>query len=128
VRGAVERATHPALAQMARTVSRASAELVESLGRLASGGEELARLHARKLASDMSDVTQAALLLDQASAELAEQGSARKALVAAWFIRAHLEPRGRWHAGNQAIALELFEPLVRYEKLPLERVTALGAL
>jgi hypothetical protein len=59
----------------------------------------------------MSDVTQAALLLDQASTELAEQGSARKALVAAWFIRAHLEPRGRWHAGRRS--LDLFEPLIR---------------
>jgi alkylation response protein AidB-like acyl-CoA dehydrogenase len=120
LRGAVERA-HPALANLARTLGRANAELVESLGRLASVGQEAARLHARKLASDMADATQAALLLDQASIELGERGSARKALVAAWFIRSHLEPRGRWHAGNQAIALELFEPLIRYEQVTLER-------
>jgi acyl-CoA dehydrogenase len=126
--GAVERASHPALANLARTVRRASGELAELLGRLASGGEQVARLHARKLASEMSDVTQAALLLDEASTELAEHGSARKALVAAWFVRSHLEPRGRWHPGNQAIALELFEPMIRYEELPVDRATGSGAL
>jgi acyl-CoA dehydrogenase len=124
VQSAIAAASHPLLAHLARSVERAKGELVESLGRVAGGGEQIAKLHARRLAGDMCDVTQAALLLEEAQAELAGSGNARKALIAAWFVRSHLEPRGRWHAGNEAIAHDLFEPLIRYETVPVDRVKA----
>ncbi|HWM85372.1 MAG TPA: acyl-CoA dehydrogenase family protein [Kofleriaceae bacterium] len=123
----VERAESPLLARSRDSVARAGARLAENLARLAAAGPEVAALRARLLANDAADVVQAALLLDEAQWELGSRNSARKAVVAAWFIRARLEPNGRWHPGNQGIALDLFEPLVRYEPIDPDR-TAPAAL
>jgi acyl-CoA dehydrogenase len=125
---AVDRATDPLLSGLRDRVARARAQLTESLGRVAGAGERAARLHAGRLANEMADVAQAAILLEEASWELSERGSARKAVVCAWFVRAHLEPRGRWHTGNEGIALELFEPLTRYEEVPADRAAELAGL
>jgi hypothetical protein len=102
-------------------VRRAAARLAENLARLAAAGPEVAALRARVLANDAADAVQAALLLDEAGWELAARGSARKAVVAAWFIRTRLDPHGRWHPGNEGVALELFDALTRYEPIAPER-------
>jgi acyl-CoA dehydrogenase len=121
---AVERAEHPLLAKTRDSVAGAKARLAENLARLAAATPEVAALRARLLANDAADAVQAAILLEEAAWELAARGSARKSVVAAWFARRHLEPRGRWHPGNEGIALELFEPLVRYEAIAPDRAAA----
>jgi alkylation response protein AidB-like acyl-CoA dehydrogenase len=111
---------HPLLRSTGESVARAAGELGDSLGRIAGSTADVARLHARRLANDMATVSQAALLLAEAQWELDTKQSARKALVAAWFVRTHLEPRGRWHRGNEGIVLELFDALTRYDVISAE--------
>lgn len=118
---AVERAGSRLLARLRASVSRASARLAENLARVAAAGPDVAMLRARLLANEAADAVQSALLLEEAEWELG-RGSARKAAVAAWFIRTRLEPQGRWHAGHEGTALELFDPLTRYESMSAERV------
>jgi acyl-CoA dehydrogenase len=125
---AVARAESPLLGRARDAVSRASARLADNLARLAAAGPEVAALRARLLANDAADAAQAALLIDEAQWELTARGSARKAVVAAWFIRTRLEPHGRWHPGNEGIARELFEPLTRYEAIAPERAAAAAQL
>jgi hypothetical protein len=127
-RGAVERAKHPLLRNLASAVVRANAQAGEAIERLAHAGDRVAALRARRLASDLADLTQAALLTDEASFELEASGSARKAVVAAWFVRTHLEPRGTWHVGQEGTALELFDPLVRYDVIRPEVAAKHAAL
>jgi acyl-CoA dehydrogenase len=128
LREAVERADSPLLARARDSVACASARLGENLARLATLRPEAAALRARLLANDAADAIQAALLLDEAGWELAAHGSARKAVVATWFTRTRLEANGRWHPGNEGIALDLFEPLTRYEAIAPERAAAAGQL
>jgi alkylation response protein AidB-like acyl-CoA dehydrogenase len=124
VGSAIEGASHPLLRGPRESLERARAELAESLARVAGAAERAQRLHAGRLANQMADVAQAALLVEEASWELADRGDARKALVATWFARAHLDPRGRWHPGNEGIALDLFEPITRYEAVDPDRASA----
>jgi hypothetical protein len=119
-------ADDPLLAPVRDLIAGGRARLAENLARVAGAGAEVARLRARQLAADMTDVVCAALLLDQAGWELGERQSARKAVVAAWYARARLGPRGRWHTGDERVALTLCEPLIRYE--PITRAQAAGAL
>ena len=128
IRESAERAESPLLARARDAVARAGARVAEKLARLASAGPEVAALRARLLANEAADAVQGALLLDEAQWELDARGSARKAVVAAWFARARLEPDGRWHPGNEGICLELFEPLVRYESIAPDRAAAAAQL
>jgi hypothetical protein len=121
---AVERADSPLLARSRDAVARGRARVAENLARLAAADPEVAALRARLLANEVADVVQAALLLEEAQWELTARGSARKAVVAAWFTRARLESSGRWHPGNEAIALRLFDALVRYEPIAPEEAAA----
>lgn len=74
---------------------------------------------ARALTSRLCDVTQAALLLEEAQWELAERNSARKAIIASLFAARHLA-----RDEDAAVALEehacrhLFAPLARYGNVP----------
>jgi hypothetical protein len=64
----------------------------------------------------MADVTQAALLVEEAVWELAHKGSARKAIVARYFVETHLRERPlRGITSGDRTALEYFEPIVRYQ-------------
>jgi hypothetical protein len=121
---AVEGAGSPLLAGARASVARARGRLGENFARLAAAGPEVASLRARVLANDAADAVQAALLLGEAQWELDAHASARKAVVAAWFIRTRLEPHGRWHPGNEGIVLDLFEPLTRYEPIEAGRAAA----
>lgn len=105
----------PLLAGTAETVRKGAARLTEELGKIAAADRGTATLRARRVANLMARVTQCALVLDEARWQLAEHDNAHKAVVAAWLSRAHLEPRGRWHEGNEGIATELFEALTRYQ-------------
>jgi hypothetical protein len=128
VRECSDGASHPLLASLRQSLGAYQARIADRLSALAGGPPELALLHARKLSHELCDLTQSALLLDDAQFELSQQGSARKALVAAWFIRRHIEPGGNWHAGNEGIALSLAEPLLSYEVIDEARARELGKL
>jgi acyl-CoA dehydrogenase len=121
---AVERADSPLLARSRDAVARGRARVAENLARLGAADPEVAALRARLLANEVADVVQAALLLEEAQWELSARGSARKAVVAAWFTRARLEAGGRWHPGNEAIALQLYDSLVRYDPIAPEQAAA----
>jgi hypothetical protein len=63
----------------------------------------------------LADLVEGALLLDEASWQLARDGDARKAVVARQFARKHLTPpRVRGILDDDRTALDLFDPLVRY--------------
>ena len=117
---ALAKAGDPALATVRGAVEGARAEAVEALGVMASLPQEMQLLHARRLSGLLADLTQAALLMEQAAQELAEDGSARKAAVAQLFVREHLiERRLRGISGDRSV-LELFGPVTRHEPLEAE--------
>ena len=121
---ALAKAGDPALATVRGAVEGARAEAVEALGVMASLPQEMQLLHARRLSSLLADLTQAALLMEQAAQELAEDGSARKAAVAHLFAREHLiERRLRGISGDRSV-LELFGPVTRHEPLEASALAA----
>ncbi|MCJ7670916.1 MAG: acyl-CoA dehydrogenase, partial [Acidimicrobiia bacterium] len=62
-----------------------------------------------------ADLVEGALLLDDASWQLARDGAARKAVVARRFAVNHLAPpRARGILDDDRTVLDLFDPLVRY--------------
>ena len=86
------------------------------------GGELLARLglQARRIAEYMADVTQAALLVEEAVWELANKGSARKAIVARHFASMRLgEAPVRGITSGDRTVLDYFDPIVRYQPVAL---------
>jgi acyl-CoA dehydrogenase len=72
-------------------------------------------LHARRLTHLLADVTEGALLLDEATWELERDQNARKAVVARRFVRNRLAPPPRRELlDDDRTVLDLFDPLVRY--------------
>ncbi|MGB5812575.1 MAG: acyl-CoA dehydrogenase family protein [Polyangiales bacterium] len=110
-------ATHPLLANTRRIVQDAIGRLTEDVLRVAGEAKSGALLHARHLANEMADVSQCALVLEEAQHELDHRGTARKAVVAAWLARARCDARHEWSRGNEGIVTNLFEPLVAYGDL-----------
>lgn len=78
----------------------ALAECAEAAKFVASSPDEAAR-HARRLMAFMARLLAAALLLEQAAAEV-EAGDDRKALVARAYIERHLAPRPRRGIGEDS--------------------------
>ncbi|MDO8612622.1 MAG: acyl-CoA dehydrogenase family protein [Dehalococcoidia bacterium] len=114
---ALAKAKHPTLASVRGAIEGARAEAIEALTVMATLPQELQLLHARRLTGLLADLTQAALLAEQAAEELESDGSARKAAVAQLFVREHLaERRLRGISGDRTV-LELFAPVTRYERL-----------
>ncbi len=114
---ALAKAGHPALASVRGAVEGARAEAVEALAVIASLPNDMQLLHARRLTGLLADLIQAALLTEAAAAELARDGSARKAAVAQLFVREHLgDRRLRGISGDRSV-LDLFGPVTRHEPL-----------
>jgi alkylation response protein AidB-like acyl-CoA dehydrogenase len=123
---ALAKADSPALATVRGAIEGGRAQAVEALGVMAGLPRDLQLLHARRLTGLLADVTQAALLAEAAQAELARDGSARKAAVAHLFAREHLQDqRLRGISGDRAV-LDLFAPVTRYERLPEDALAAAG--
>lgn len=121
---ALAKAEHPALASVRGAVEGARSEAIEALGVMASLPRDLQLLHARRLAGLLADLTQAALLTEEAAEELERDGSARKAAVAYLFAREHLaERRLRGISGDRSV-LDLFAPVTRYESLEASALAA----
>jgi len=123
VDAALGSASHPVLGAMRDMVAEARREVREALDFVFEAADDLRQLHARRVTAWLADVTEAALLLEQAQLELDATGSARKAAVARLFINDHLS-RGRMRGiSDDRSVFTLFESVTRYA--PLE-VGALG--
>ncbi|MDQ2051823.1 acyl-CoA dehydrogenase family protein [Natronolimnohabitans sp. A-GB9] len=119
----LESVTHPALAETAETVESEFRDLELALATLTGADAEYAQLSANRLAHYVFDVFTAALLLEEAQANLeAEEG--RLALVAMRFVTNELEDReARGITSGDRFALEAFEPIVRYASVEPESLT-----
>lgn len=114
---------HPALAPLKEATLQARRDAQEMILFLARADADLRQLHARRVTSFLSDLTQAALLLETAQEEIIKTGSARKAAVARFFIRDRLlaARSGPMRAvSDDRSVLDLFAPLTRYQPLPLD--------
>ena len=118
VNGYLEDATDPVLAGMTETVSNHFETLQESLLTLATADDEYAQHEAKELADLIFDVVTAAILLSKAQQRLDEEGDAREAVVARWFIEDRLDrDASRGIADGDALPLDHFDSIVRYASL-----------
>jgi alkylation response protein AidB-like acyl-CoA dehydrogenase len=126
--GARAESSHPLLDPVCERLGRGFDEIKKALEFIARADRELAQLRARKFSNYLADVVEAALLVEAAEWELKHEGSARKAIVARLFIDEHLSERPmRGIASGERIAFDLFEPLIRYQKIePTEAQKALA--
>jgi len=116
VERAIGAAEHPALGATLSHVGRAVDEVKDAAAYLERAPQEVRLLQARRLTDYMADVAQAALLVEEATWELAEKGSARKAIVARRFADLHLaQPASRGITSDDRTVLDYFEPIVRYQ-------------
>jgi len=113
----------PALRRPIDAVEQTAREVREVIAYLAQADREVAMLHARRLAGYLADLTQAALLLEEASWETAHHGSARKALVARIFVDTHLvqQPLRGITSGDRT-AIDYFDAIVRYQPVSAEAI------
>ncbi|MEX0750489.1 MAG: acyl-CoA dehydrogenase family protein [Dehalococcoidia bacterium] len=111
-------AEHPSLVQTVGEIGRSIDELKEAIAYLERAPEEIRLLNARRLTDYMADVAQAALLVEEAVWELANKGSARKAVVARHFVSTRLvQHAARGITSGDRTALDYFEPIVRYQPI-----------
>jgi acyl-CoA dehydrogenase len=109
---------HPALAGTVRAIGESIDELHDAVAYVQRAPEELRLLNARRLTELMADVTQAALLVEEAAWELAHKGSARKTIVARQFVETRLaQHRMRGIASENRIPLDHFEEVVGYQPI-----------
>jgi len=103
------------LAPIVDAVATTLGEAREAIDHLAHASTDLQLLHSRRFSYLLADLVEGALLLDEASWQLARDGDARKAVVAQQFARKHLAPpRVRGILDDDRTALDLFDPLIRY--------------
>lgn len=112
---AIDSVNHPALEGIRDAIARARRDAQEVIAFLGRSSDDIRQLHARRAGQLLSDLTQAALLLESAQEELQTTGSARKAAVARFFVRERLlaghPMRG---IDDDRSVLDLFEPVTRY--------------
>lgn len=117
VDAALAAATHPALAKMRDLVAEARREVQGAVEFVLQAPDDLRQLHARRVTAWLGDVTEAALLLEQAQTELDRSGSARKAAVARLFIDEHLTASPMRGISDDRSVFTLFESITRYAPL-----------
>jgi hypothetical protein len=115
---------HPALQAVKDAVLQARREAQEVIVFLARADSDLRQLHARRVTAWLSDLTQAALLLEAAEDELRGTGSARKAAVARLFVRERLTHSPLRGISEDRSVLDLFEAVTRYERVEPEALAA----
>lgn len=113
-----------ALAPIAESITAELKELREALGFLSRADRDLRQLRARGFSNYLADVFSAAMLLEEANWELANCGSARKAIIAHLFVQSHLRSRPmRGIMSGDRTMLDLFEPIIGYGEIELQRAT-----
>jgi hypothetical protein len=127
--GRIERALggaeHPVLTSTVTDVGRALDEVKEAAAYLERAPQEIRLLQARRIADYMADVTQAALLVEEAAWELANKNSARKAIVARHFASMRLsEAPVRGIMSEDRTVLDYFDQIVRYQPISKDALQA----
>jgi len=122
VESALRQSRDEGLAAPSSTVRSALAEVRAVIAALATMEPDRVQLNARAVTGYLADVVQGALLLEQAAWELAQRGSARKAVIAEIFADRYLtiHPLRGILSGNR-VALDLFDELVGYGNIAPER-------
>ena len=109
---------HEPLARAVDAVAATLKDAREAIAYLQGADDDLQLLHARRLANLLADLSEGAVLLDEAAWALHRDGDARKALVARRFARSHLEqPPVRGIVDDDRTVLDFFDALVRYGKV-----------
>jgi acyl-CoA dehydrogenase len=122
VDSALIRSRDEGLAAPANALRSALAEVREIIAGLATMEPDVIQLNARAMSGYLTDVLQGALLLEQATWELTQRGSARKAVVAHLFADRYLTShRLRGIVSGNRVALDLFDELVSYGSIAPER-------
>lgn len=111
-------AEHPSLTGTASQIGKSADEVKEAIAWLEKAPQDVRLLQARRLSNYMADVAQAALLVEEAVWELAHKQSARKAVVARYFVETRLTARPlRGITSTDSTVLEFFEQIVRYQPI-----------
>ncbi len=106
--------TSAALAPAVDAVAASLGEAKEALAAYESADSDLQLLNAKRLTHLLADLAEGALLLDEATWQLARDGDARKAVVARRFTGRLVASRARGIFDADRTVLDQFEPLVRY--------------
>lgn len=106
--------TDRVLAPTVDAVATGLSDAKEALAAYESFDSELQLLHAKRLTHLLADLAEGALLLDEATWQLARDGDARKAVVARRFTRRLAPARARGIFDDDRTVLDQFEPIVRY--------------
>jgi acyl-CoA dehydrogenase len=116
-------APHEALARPADALTSALKDAREAIAYLQGADDDIQLLQARRLANLLGDVSESAMLLDEAAWSLERDGDARKAVVARRFSRLHLEQLPvRGIVDDDRTVLDLFDEIVRYGKVDVAAV------
>ena len=114
---------HPALRQTVARLGASIDEVRDAIAWLQSADEDIRLMNARRLTDYMADVTQAALLVEEAAWELAHKGSARKAIIARQFVEMRLSSHpARGITSGARIPLDWFEEIVAWKPVAPEAV------
>jgi alkylation response protein AidB-like acyl-CoA dehydrogenase len=122
VDSALESVSHPSLATLKDTVAQARREAQEIIGFIDRAEDDVRQLNSRRVTAALSDLAQAALLLEAAQIELDKHGDARKAAVARFFIRERLGGMALRGISGDRSPLDLFDAVTRYEALDADRL------
>ena len=108
----------PVLAPAVDAVATTLADARAAAKHLIGADTELQLLHARRFSYLLADLTEGALLLDEATWMLRRDADARKAVVARRFAERRLvPPRVRGILDDDRTVIDLFEPIVRYGRI-----------
>ena len=107
-------ATDRVLAPAVDAVATGLSDAKEALAAYESADSDLQLLHAKRLTHFLADIAEGALLLDEATWQLARDGDARKAVVARRFTRRLVPARARGIFDDDRTVIDQFEPIVRY--------------
>ena len=125
VDGALSAVSHSSLSAMKDAVAQARREAQEIIAFTARADNEVRQLNARRVTAALSDLAQAALLLEAAQRELDSGGDARKAAVARFFIRERLGGTGALRGiSDDRSVLDLFDEITRYQPLEPAKLPA----
>jgi acyl-CoA dehydrogenase len=109
---------HPFLAVLAGDVEGPFTDLQSALGTLAAEDEAYAQYHAKRLADLLFDVVTAALLISEAQQQLDEEGNARKAKVAEFFVRDRFGDEAAYGiTSGETPGADAFDVISRYAAL-----------
>lgn len=126
IESALSVADHSLLAASRDTVAAGVSEAKQAIEFISNAKRDIRQLHARRLTNWLADLTEAALLLEQASLELKETGNARKAAVARVFVDEHLARVPMRGISDDRSILDLFDSIARYAPIEPSELAALA--